>query len=144
MPKVHTLIYELDTLESVAQELFLLLPECAVMTFSGSLGAGKTTLIRALLKQAGIEEEYIQSPTFTYLVPYTNTQGQTFYHFDLYRLKNTPDFIEAGFHEYLYELNSWCLIEWPDIVLPLIKERACFIDIDYYGENRRRLRYQLT
>ncbi|MGC2310409.1 MAG: tRNA (adenosine(37)-N6)-threonylcarbamoyltransferase complex ATPase subunit type 1 TsaE [Candidatus Babeliaceae bacterium] len=143
MAKTHELIYELDTLDAVAEELFFLLPDCAVMTFSGTLGAGKTTLIRALLKQVGIEEEYIQSPTFTYLVPYTNASGQTFYHFDLYRLKNTSDFTDAGFHEYLYELKSWCLIEWPDIVFPLLKDCVCFIDIDYYGENRRRLRYEI-
>lgn len=144
MTKAHTLIYQLDTLESIAQELVLLLDECAVMTFSGTLGAGKTTLIRALLKQLGIQEDYIQSPTFTYLVMYTNARGQTFYHFDLYRLKNTHDFIEAGFSDYLYQPQSWCFIEWPDIVFPLLKERVCFIDIDYYGENRRRLRYKLT
>lgn len=138
--KTHELIYALDTIDSVAEEIYFLLPECAVFTFSGTLGAGKTTLIQALLRKCAIQE-IITSPTFTYLSPYTNAEGQTFYHFDLYRMKNLHDFVSAGFNEYLYELNSWSLIEWPEIIMPLLKERVCTIDIDYYGQDRRRLRY---
>ena len=140
--KTHELIYTLDTIDSVAQELFFLLPDCSVMTFSGPLGAGKTTLVQALLKQCGIFEN-IQSPTFTYLTSYANAKTQTFYHFDLYRLKNMQDFLTAGFEEYLYIPNSWALIEWPEIIMPLLKKKVCHIVIDYYGEDRRKLRYEL-
>lgn len=140
--KTHEFIYTLDTIDSVAQELFWVLPDCSIMTFSGTLGAGKTTLIQALLKQCGIYGD-IQSPTFTYLNEYTNAKTQTFYHFDLYRLKNKHDFLTAGFEEYLYIPNSWALIEWPEIIMPLLKKRVCHCVIDYHGQDRRRLRYEV-
>lgn len=138
--KNHQLIYTLDTIDSVVEDLKMLMPECQVFTFSGSLGAGKTTLIQAFLHSCGIDEE-IQSPTFTYFHEYGNALGQTFYHFDLYRLKNMQEFIDAGFNEYLYIPNSWSLIEWPEIIDPLLAKRVCKIAIDYHGEDRRLLRY---
>lgn len=140
--KIHEIVYELDTIDSVADELVMLLGQCSVMTLSGSLGAGKTTLIKALLRRCGVDTD-IQSPTFTYLNEYTNAIGQTFYHFDLYRLKNKQEFLDAGFQEYLYQPNSWALIEWPEIIMSLLKHRVCQIVIDHHGLDRRILRYAL-
>ncbi len=140
--KVHELIYTLDTIDDVAEDLHELLPDVSVLTFSGSLGAGKTTLIQALLKRCGIFD-VIQSPTFTYLSPYTNSSGQTFYHFDLYRIKSLQHFREAGFEEYLYELNSWSLIEWPAVIKPLLTCKVADFVIDYYGQDRRKLTYSI-
>jgi len=141
--KVHELIYSIDTIDDVVEDLKQLLPDYKIFTFTGTLGAGKTTLIQALLKANGIDE-YIQSPTFTYMTSYTNAAGYTFYHFDLYRLKSTQEFLYAGFQEYLYEPKSWAFIEWPEIIKPLIKHKVCAIAIDYFGDNRRKLRYELV
>jgi tRNA threonylcarbamoyladenosine biosynthesis protein TsaE len=139
---MHELIYNLEDVDSVAYEIYQLLPLCKVFTFTGSLGAGKTTLIQALLRQAGIHD-VIQSPTFTYMTEYCNAQEKIFYHFDLYRVKTMQDFLVAGFHEYLYVPQSWSLIEWPEIIAPLVREMVCHISIDYSGGNRRTLRYEL-
>lgn len=141
--KQYELIYTLDEVEYAARELFNLMDDCAVFTFTGSLGAGKTTLIQALLSQCGVEEN-IQSPTFTYVSEYANTEGQSFYHFDLYRLKDAHDFKSAGFGEYLYAPNSWAFIEWPEIIMPLLKKRVCHIAIDHLSDNNRRLRYVIV
>ncbi|MFA6066210.1 MAG: tRNA (adenosine(37)-N6)-threonylcarbamoyltransferase complex ATPase subunit type 1 TsaE [Candidatus Babeliaceae bacterium] len=138
--KTHELIYTLDTIDDIARDLCELLDEYPVFTFTGNLGAGKTTLIQAIFNRCGIHEE-IQSPTFTYLSTYANANGQTFYHFDLYRLKNTHDFTTMGFDEYLYNPLSWCFIEWPEIIMPLLTKKVCHITIDYHGYDRRRLRY---
>lgn len=140
--KVHELVYSIDTISEVIEDLQQLLPDYKIFTFTGALGAGKTTLIQELLKANGIDE-YIQSPTFTYMTPYTNASGYTFYHFDLYRLKSMQEFLNAGFQEYLYEPKSWALIEWPDIIRPLLKHSVCAINIDYFGDNQRKLRYEL-
>ena len=127
------IIYSEDEIESVAQQLADLLQECRVITFSGPLGAGKTTMIRALLRRSGIAQP-IMSPTFTYLNQYENQRGQTFYHFDLYRLANLDEFLQAGFDEYLYQPESWTLIEWPDIVMPLLTHDVCYVTIDYHED----------
>lgn len=140
--KQHELIYTLDTIDAVAEDLAEILSDVSVVTFTGSLGAGKTTLIQALLSRYAIHED-IQSPTFTYMNTYSSALGYTFYHFDLYRMRSMSEFMEAGFNEYLYVPQSWALIEWPEIIMPLLKKRVCHIAIDYHGENRRRLRYEV-
>lgn len=142
--KTHELIYTLDTIESVVDELSLLMADCKVFTIAGPLGAGKTTLVQTLFRTKFDIQDEIQSPTFTYMQEYGNAMGQTLYHFDLYRLKNLHEFTMAGFHEYLYLPNSWVFIEWPEIIMPLVQKQACHLVIDYHGQDRRRLRYEIT
>jgi tRNA threonylcarbamoyladenosine biosynthesis protein TsaE len=130
-----TVIYGLPEVPTVAEQLAKKLQTCLVMTFTGSLGAGKTTLIRELLHQMGVQEP-ITSPTFNYVNVYTNKEGQKFYHFDLYRIASLDDFCAAGFDEYLYQPNSSVLIEWPELIMPLLTHDVCHVDIDYSGEMR--------
>jgi tRNA threonylcarbamoyladenosine biosynthesis protein TsaE len=132
-----TMIYTLDEIEKVALDIMALRSQCAIFTFTGSLGAGKTTLIQHCLRLAGIEG-VIASPTFTYVNLYTNNQDQTFYHFDLYRIATLQDFQEAGFDEYLYIANSWSFIEWPEVVMPLLEHKVCHISLEYAGADKRR------
>jgi tRNA threonylcarbamoyladenosine biosynthesis protein TsaE len=138
--KVHQITYSLDTLDSVADDIYEIMPLVSILTFSGPLGAGKTTLVQALLKRCGVEDD-IQSPTFTYVSSYSNAQDQTFYHFDLYRLNSLQDFHQAGFDEYLYQPKSWALIEWPEIIKPVLKRKVCDFVLEYAGEDKRTLRY---
>ena len=137
----HKLVYGIDDVPEVAKTLHTLLGNCAVMTFTGSLGAGKTTLIRELLRYSGVRDEVIQSPTFNYVSIYTSPSGWRFYHFDLYRIKTLQDFNQAGFAEYLYEPQSYALIEWPEIIMPILTHRVCHTDIDYVNEDSRCLVY---
>ncbi len=141
--KVHEITYTLDTLESVAEDICEIMPLVSVMTFTGPLGAGKTTLVQAILRRCGVEGA-VQSPTFTYLSTYSNAQDQSFYHFDLYRLNSLSQFQQAGFDEYLYQPQSWALIEWPEIIRPLLKRRTADFVIEYAGEERRLLKYTLS
>jgi len=136
----HTLVYTEQELPFVAQTLHGLLGHCAIIAVTGSLGAGKTALTQALFRYVGIEDD-IQSPTFNYVSIYTAPSGWRYYHFDLYRLTSMREFMELGFHEYLYEPQSYAIIEWPEIIMPLLKHRVCFVDIDYVSENARRLWY---
>lgn len=134
----ETIIYRLDHLDMVAAKLKHLLNDSKVITLTGPLGAGKTTLVKELLKQCGIVEP-ITSPTFTYLNQYKNQSGQTFYHFDLYRIKSLQEFLAAGFDEYLYLPDSWVLVEWPEHIVSLLKERVCHITIDYDQDMDKRI-----
>lgn len=138
-----TITYGVDEITKVADFLRTLRGKCKIFTFVGSLGAGKTTLVRSLLKQCGVEGS-ITSPTFTYVNCYKNGQGEIFYHFDCYRIEILDDFIEAGFDEYLYQENSWCFIEWPELIVPLLDHAVCYITIDYISNEERVLSYRVV
>lgn len=134
----QTVVYSIDDIAHIALILKGLLKDCSVITFTGPLGAGKTTLIKQLLQSCGIKDQ-ITSPTFTYVNEYENKTGQRFYHFDLYRLKNAEEFQAAGFDEYLYQPRSWALIEWPEIITPLFTKKVGRISIDYHTSPKERI-----
>ena len=141
MAKHVNIEYDLSQLDFVAKQCADFMKNVEVVTFVGSLGAGKTTLVSALLKQLGVTAP-VTSPTFTYMNVYQLTDGRTAYHFDLYRLGSLQDFEQAGFTEYLYQGNSICLIEWPEIIMPLLLRSVCHITIDFVGLEMRRLTSQ--
>lgn len=133
--KRESIIFDETQMGAIAQKLVDMMPECQVFAFDGPLGAGKTTLIRQMLIRCGVQDA-ISSPTFTYLNVYENDKNQVFYHFDLYRLSSLDEFVSAGFDEYLYAPNSWVFIEWPAIVMPLLKKNVCYCQLDY-NDNKR-------
>jgi tRNA threonylcarbamoyladenosine biosynthesis protein TsaE len=137
----HEIIYTHDMIDDVVKDIHPLFQHASVFTFSGTLGAGKTTLIQALLRSYGVQGP-IKSPTYAYMNQYVNEKGDLFYHFDLYRLSSLESFLEAGFDEYLYEPGAWAFIEWPDIIQPLLTRRVCHFYIQQYGYEQRKLCYQ--
>ncbi|NRB21741.1 tRNA (adenosine(37)-N6)-threonylcarbamoyltransferase complex ATPase subunit type 1 TsaE [Candidatus Dependentiae bacterium] len=130
------LVYSLDELKKAVDHVYDHMKNCKVITLTGSLGAGKTTLVRALLRKCGITEE-ITSPTFVCVNSYKNKKGITFNHFDLYRIKLLDEFVESGFDEYLYAPKSIALIEWPDIIMPHLEKDVCHITLEYNGADER-------
>lgn len=136
-----TVVLSESELPILIDSLMSLMKECSIFTFNGPLGAGKTTIIREMLKRSGITQK-ITSPTFAYINIYENEKGQHFYHFDLYRIESINQFLAAGFQEYLDVPDSWVFIEWPTIILPLIQEKLCSVTIDYAdGSNKRLITY---
>jgi tRNA threonylcarbamoyladenosine biosynthesis protein TsaE len=127
-------------LPTIAQELWKLHDQCSIYTFTGSLGVGKTTLVREILQCAGVKGP-VSSPTFTYVNVYKNDQKQTFYHFDAYRLDSLEQFQAQGFDEYLNAPNSWSFIEWPEHLGPLLTHRVCNVTLDYGADGNRQIVY---
>lgn len=109
----------------------------AILAFFGDLGTGKTTFIKALAQELiDTHPNEVNSPTFTYLNIY---EGKfPVYHFDLYRLKNTQDFLERGFDEY-FDADGICCIEWAERIKPILPKNALHIHIKHLGENKREL-----
>ncbi|HLW72583.1 MAG TPA: tRNA (adenosine(37)-N6)-threonylcarbamoyltransferase complex ATPase subunit type 1 TsaE [Candidatus Babeliales bacterium] len=132
------IICSLDEHDKVVQELKNAMAKCQIFACSGPLGAGKTTTIKALLRNCGVTEP-ITSPTFTYVNEYKNDRNEHFYHFDLYRINNVEEFQAQGFDEYLYQPQSWSFIEWPEIILPLLTHNVCFVSFDYGQDPDKRV-----
>jgi tRNA threonylcarbamoyladenosine biosynthesis protein TsaE len=130
-------IYFFNDIKAVVKELETLLKGKKVITFTGPLGAGKTTVIRELLRLWGIDRG-VTSPTFTYMNQYVNSDGTKIFHFDLYRLGTIDEFISLGFDEYLYQDNSIILIEWPEIIKSLLTHDVFHIQLDYDSEDSQK------
>ena len=136
--------FKINEIEKVVNEHLLpRLEKNKIFAFQGPLGAGKTTMIKAFLKACGITD-IVTSPTFTYVNSYKNKKGQTFNHFDLYRLPTLESFLNLGFDEYfsksLEEGNSFNLIEWPEVIKPMLEEKelkqaTCFVNLNYEKNN---------
>jgi len=135
---IKEIIYSLQEQDKVIQELKLLMNKYHVFACTGPLGAGKTTTIKALLRNCGITDT-ITSPTFTYVNAYENKQGERFYHFDLYRIGSVEEFQAQGFDEYLYQPNSWAFIEWPEVIGSLLTHDVCRLFFDYHEDPEKRV-----
>jgi tRNA threonylcarbamoyladenosine biosynthesis protein TsaE len=136
--KKHELFFIQADLAKIARTILESCKETQVIALSGTLGAGKTTLAIELLRQLGVDGE-MQSPTYTYVQIYKNDVGKNFYHFDLYRLQDKNAFLFAGFDEFLYQPNSLTIIEWPEIIEPLLDHDVCFIELQYVDDVTRKI-----
>lgn len=110
------LVSKQDNLEQVVSEILSKYPQ-KIIALHGNLGAGKTTFVKYMLKNLGIQDEVL-SPTFGLINEYF-IQDYTIYHLDLYRLKNTDEAIALGIDDYIFS-GAYCFIEWPDKIAELL------------------------
>ena len=109
----------------------------SVLCFFGDLAAGKTTLIKGIVQKiTGVKPETVNSPTFVYLNIYDGPMS--IYHFDLYRLNNSSDFLAQGFDEYL-TADGICCIEWSERIEEILPQDHVAIHIKHLGENKREI-----
>ena len=97
-----------------------------VIWLAGDLGAGKTTLVRGLLRAAG-DSGPVKSPTYT-LVEVHVVSGLNFYHFDFYRFNQAEEYLDAGLDEY-FSGSAICLVEWPDKAAPYLPSADMQIEL---------------
>ena len=106
-----------------------------VLTLEGSIGVGKTTFVRSLLKALGCSEE-VPSPTFNLALTY-EVNCLTIWHFDLFRIEHLSDVYELGVEDALE--NGVCLIEWPKIMTSLLPTEHLEMKFFYQEEYSRRV-----
>lgn len=127
--------HSLQELDTISKQLIKLFGTTKVILFKGEMGAGKTTLIKQLCKNLGIED-VTSSPTFSIVNEYLSNQNQKVYHFDFYRIDNEQEVMDLGYEDYFYD-NSYCFIEWPEKIPNLIPEEHLVISIKIDNENNR-------
>ena len=128
--------YYLSEINEAVQKVLAENPE-KVILFNGEMGTGKTTFIKALCKNLGIENA-TSSPTFSLVNEYESINNHIVYHFDMYRLKHQSEALDMGIDEYLYSGN-WCFIEWADKIPDLIPENHSVITISTLEDGKRAL-----
>ena len=126
-----------EALAEVSDYLISLRGEADVIAFYGSMGAGKTTLIKDLCHRMGVTDE-VNSPTFAIVNEYVTEQGESVYHFDFYRIKKLEEAYDIGYDNYFYSGNL-CLIEWPEMIEPLLPERYVRVEIRQGETDHERL-----
>lgn len=132
-----TTTFTLEEINKVAKDLLATPNLKKVITFHASMGVGKTTLIKELVKELGVTENS-SSPTFSLVNEYESETGATIYHFDLYRINNELEAYDMGIDEYFYSGN-WCFIEWPEKVPHLLPLDHASIVIKSLPNGKREL-----
>ncbi len=130
------IVFSLDEINEVAQKILSQNPK-KVILFNGNMGVGKTTLIKSLAKNLGVNDA-TSSPTFSLVNEYQIANNQYIYHFDVYRLKNETEALDMGIDEYLYSGN-WCFIEWAENIPNLIPDEHSTITIEQLPDGKRQL-----
>lgn len=133
------IVPSLADLPAAAAQLRAALRDHTIILFEGEMGAGKTTLIKALCEQLGVPAAEVSSPTFSLVNEYRNAHNQPIYHFDFYRLDNSAEALNMGALEY-FDSGYLCLVEWPGRVADLLPSRHLLVTLSVTGPVSRELR----
>lgn len=131
------IVENLDALEKTVPELLKLKQKSNVFAFYGHMGAGKTTLIKAICRGLKVTDE-VNSPTFSIVNEYNTCCGEAVFHFDFYRINKIEEAFDIGYENYFYS-SSYCFIEWPDKIEQLLPENCVKVFIDTIPDSRTRL-----
>ena len=100
-----------------------------VIAFYGDMSAGKTTFIKYLCQELGVEPSLVNSPTYAIVNEYEARGDQLIFHFDFYRIKDENEAFDMGYENYFYS-NHYCFIEWPEKIANLLPENRLQIHIE--------------
>jgi tRNA threonylcarbamoyladenosine biosynthesis protein TsaE len=131
----------LNDLTMVSREIIRFAGQERIWLFEGEMGAGKTTLIKALCAELGVAD-HVTSPTYSLINEYLGKDGEIIYHFDFYRIKSQSEAIDIGCEEYFYSGNI-CLIEWPSMIPDLLPDKYLKISIGVASPTQRNILLQL-
>ena len=136
-------IQDIEHIREAAREFINQIGDRRVFAFYGKMGAGKTTFVKAICEELGVED-VITSPTFAIINEYsTNVQRSTFnvqriFHFDFYRIKKLEEVYDMGYEDYFYS-GALCFIEWPELIEDIRPEDAVRVSIEEQADGSRRV-----
>jgi len=137
---------KIDSIENIreaARTFIEQIGDARVFAFYGKMGAGKTTFVKAICEELGVDD-VITSPTFAIVNEYTSPLAthhlpQTIYHFDFYRIKRLEEVYDMGFEDYFYS-GALCFIEWPELIEDILPEDAVRVNITEQEDGSRLVR----
>ena len=141
-------IENLDNIRAAAREFIQHMGEARVFAFYGKMGAGKTTFVKAICEELGVED-VITSPTFAIINEYSidnhDIQRSTFnvqriYHFDFYRIKKLEEVYDMGYEDYFYS-GALCFIEWPELIEEILPDDAVRVSITEQQDGSRLVKF---
>ena len=137
---MHTLtIKNLDQIQETARQFIKLMGDNTVFAFHGDMGAGKTTFIKAVCEELGVDDP-VNSPTFAIINEYRSaTTGELIYHFDCYRLENEAEAQDIGVEDY-FDCGALCFIEWPERIDGLLPDDTVEVEITVNDDDSRMLK----
>jgi tRNA threonylcarbamoyladenosine biosynthesis protein TsaE len=133
---------KIDSLENIheaAREFIENMGGSNVFAFYGKMGAGKTTFIKAICEEQGVDD-VITSPTFAIVNEYTDIDGDPIYHFDFYRIKKLEEVYDMGYEDY-FDSGYLCLLEWPELIEELLPEDAVKVTITELEDGTREIEF---
>ena len=128
-------IDSIDRIQEAAKEFVAQMGDNKVFAFYGKMGAGKTTFIKAICEELGVED-VVNSPTFAIVNEYTDGNGEPIFHFDFYRIKKESEAYDIGFEEYVYS-GHLCFMEWPELIEDLLPEDTVKVCIEELEDGTR-------
>jgi tRNA threonylcarbamoyladenosine biosynthesis protein TsaE len=130
--------HSLEKTLELGRRLGALLFPGAVLGLEGTLGAGKTNLVRGIAEGLGVDARLVSSPTFVLIQEY---EGRLpLYHFDAYRLKTVAEFLDLGVEEY-FAGQGVCVVEWADKVASVFPPEHLWVRLDVIGDSARRFTF---
>ena len=135
----HVISATHDALQDAAADFLEFCKNKKKFAFYGEIGAGKTTFIKQICNQLGVED-VVSSPTFAIVHEYIGDTGKV-YHLDLYRIKNLDEAFEINVPGYLDDEN-YCFIEWPDLIESFLPEETVLVNFEVLDELNRRITIQ--
>ena len=127
-------IQDIEHIREAAREFITHIGEHRIFAFYGKMGAGKTTLVKAICEELGVED-VITSPTFAIVNEYTSP-GVPIYHFDFYRIKKLEEVYDMGYEDYFYS-GALCFIEWPELIEDILPDDAVRVSITEQKDGSR-------
>ena len=132
-------IDSMDGIREAARQFIGNMGDASVFAFYGGMGAGKTTFIKAICEELGVED-VITSPTFAIVNEYrANETGELIYHFDFYRIKKIEEVYDMGYEDYFYS-GALCFIEWPELIEELLPDDAVRVRIEEIEGGKRKVK----
>jgi tRNA threonylcarbamoyladenosine biosynthesis protein TsaE len=136
---MEIIIRDKSLLQESAKKFLSLTSGRKIFAFFGSMGAGKTTIIKAICEALGAKD-IVTSPTFTIVNEYMTYSGESIYHIDFYRIKKTEEVFDFGIEEYLGS-GSYCFMEWPELVEGILPPETVNVRITVDDNEQRSLKF---
>ena len=128
-------INDLEHIREAARQFISHIGDSRVFAFYGSMGAGKTTFIKAVCEELGVTD-VVTSPTFAIVNEYTAADGGSIFHFDFYRIKKLEEVYDMGYEDYFYS-DALCFIEWPELIDEVLPDDAVKVTIKENADGTR-------